>query len=241
MTPRSVWATVRLWMTEQPRLYPFVRSIETALGIIHSQSFCDSETDLCLEGYPACANSFLYFVFEECSCKPLGIAHHTHSVANIRRALRHGIPTLVVFRPPSEAIPSYLSRFDKDPMEATLRYVRFYRRVRKVQDEISLASFSEVTSQTEKVVQRVATNSSLQFNTGDPDTLEERVRKRMDQQWSKQESSLFNPRDIPLPNKDRSAAKERARQTIQQLDVYTDAVREYERIKVLSNDGEEKS
>lgn len=235
MTPKLIWAHARLWMTEQPALYPLVRSLETALGIIHTQSFCDQETDLCLEGYPACANSFIYFVFEECACRSLRIAHHTHSVANIRRALRYSIPTLVVFRAPDDAIPSYLSRFDKDPMEATLRYVRFYRRVREVADQISLASFSEVTSQVEKAVQRVATNSSLHFDVQEPDTLEERVRERMDEQWSKQGSSLFNPRDIPLPNEDRSAAKDRARRAIQQFDVYEEAVREHERIKALSS------
>jgi hypothetical protein len=224
-------------MTEQPILYPLARSIETALGIIHVQSFCDPETDLCLEGYPACANSFLYFVFQECARHPLRIAHHTHSVANIRRALRYGVPTLVVFRDPNDAIPSYLSRFDKDPLEATLRYVRFYRQIREMEDEISLASFQEVTSHIERAVRRIAINSPLQFEVGDPNTLEERVRKRMDEQWSQQESSLFNPRDIPLPNKDRSTAKERARQAIQQLDVYAEAVREYEHIKALNSTG----
>lgn len=225
-------------MTERPTLYPLARSLETALGLIHAQSFCDSETDLCLEGYPACANSFLYFVFEECARRTLRVSHHTHSVANIRRALRYGVPTLVVFRTPDDAIPSYLSRFDKDPMEATLRYVRFYRHVREMADEVSLASFSEVTSQAEKVVQRVATTSNLRFDLREPSTLEERVRERMDNQWSQEESSLFNPRDIPLPNEDRSAAKERARQAIQQLDVYTEAVREYERIEALNRTSE---
>jgi len=234
MTPRSAWACARLWLTERPLLYPFLRSVEAALGIIPPQSFCDAETDLCLEGYPACANSFLYFVFKECATRELNIAHHTHSVANVRRALRYEVPTLVVFRAPQDAIPSYLSRFDKSPLEATRRYVRFYRGIRRQGGrQVLLARFSDVTSRAGRVVRRVAARSRLRFDVRAPETLDERVRQRMNAQWSRQGSPLFNPRDIPLPNDDRSAAKERARRAVQQLDAYAEAVREYERIKAL--------
>jgi hypothetical protein len=231
----KVEATTRIWITERPWLYPKIRSVQAALGWIRSQSFCTKESDLCLEGYPACANSFLYFAFQECAEGGLSIGHHTHSVSNVKRALRLDIPVLIVYRDPYDAIPSYLSRFDKDPFVSTIRYVRFYRYIRRIADDIQLISFEEVTAKVELAIRKVASVSDLDWRIRDVDTLEERARSRMDQQWSDEDDYRFNPRDIPLPNEDRSSAKERARQTIQKLEVYEEARREYEYIKDLRN------
>lgn len=233
MTVAKVKATTRVWMTEQPWLYPRIRSIQKTLGRIHRQAFCERGIDLCVEGYPACANSYLYFAFKECAVDELTIGHHTHSASNVKRALHYGIPVIIVFRDPKDAIPSYLSRFDKDPLEATIRYVRFYRYIRKISNRICLTSFSEVTSHVTQIIHRAASASKLRFECGDLMTLEERVRVRMNQQWSDEEDKLFNPRDIPLPNEDRKAAKKRAWETIRSLDVYGQAVQEYKQVESL--------
>ncbi|WP_157621436.1 hypothetical protein [Salisaeta longa] len=229
----TTWSKLRLWVTERPWLYPQVRSFQKALGQIHSQAFCTSDTDLCIEGYPACANSYLYFVFKECANQSLDVGHHTHSVANVKRSLYYGIPSVVVFRDPEDAIPSYLSRFDKDPREAVLRYVRFYQYICTVADQVLLASFEEVTSHVDRVVHRVRLATDLQFEIGEIGTLKERVQSRMKEQWSDSRDALFNRRDIPLPNEDREVAKRRALEAIKSLDIYKEAVGQFRQIKDL--------
>ena len=54
-------------------------------------------TDICIDGYPRSANSFTVRMFRKANPEAV-IAHHTHSVANIKKAIECGIPVVVLIR-----------------------------------------------------------------------------------------------------------------------------------------------
>jgi hypothetical protein len=228
----SALAHARLLVTERPDLYPLLRRVQAWANLIHRQAFCTQATDLCLEGYPACANSFLFFVFQESAPDgPLAIGHHTHSVANVKRALRYGVPTVVTFRDPADAIPSYLARFEHDLHEATLRYLRFYRYVLRVAPRLTLAAFEDVVAQPATVVARAADDAGLTLDPGDPQTLTARVEARMQAQWSREAGDLFSRRRLPLPNDERAQAKARVRERLARLPLFDEAAATYHALR----------
>ncbi len=68
-------------------------------------------TDITIEGFPRCANSFAVQAFRSANDvnRPLRIATHLHSTANVVQSIRLKIPTVVLIRNPGDALVSWLS------------------------------------------------------------------------------------------------------------------------------------
>jgi hypothetical protein len=89
----------------------------------------DVDTDLVLEGYQSCGNTFARKAMEHAN-PTVRIASHSHSWANIARGLRLGKPAVVLLRPPLDAVASHAVRMRLDDLDRELhRYCQFYRRV----------------------------------------------------------------------------------------------------------------
>lgn len=176
-------------------LFPIVQKLRGA----DYGTFCGPDTDLCIEGYQSSANSFIYNVFR--ILRPdLKIAHHTHSVANVQRALSRRIPTLIVFRDPAEAVPSMAARF-RPSLEASVhRYVRFYRFPPLHSGSLILANFEEVTEWFEETVRRVQKRTELSFGEFDLWQTVEHIRE-----WSKKYGSEAQ---MSLPRSERQERKD---------------------------------
>ena len=89
----------------------------------------DGHTDLVLEGYQGCGNTFARKALEHAN-PTVRVASHSHSWANIARGLRLGKPVVVLLRPPLDAVASHAVRMRLDDLDRELRrYRQFYRRV----------------------------------------------------------------------------------------------------------------
>ena len=89
----------------------------------------DVHTDLVLEGYQSCGNTFARKAMEHAN-PTVRIASHSHSWANIAHGLRLGKPVVVLLRPPLDAVASHAVRMRLDDLDRELRrYRQFYRRV----------------------------------------------------------------------------------------------------------------
>jgi hypothetical protein len=115
---------VLVGLTERAWLFPLVQHLRGK----SAGTFCDASTDLCVEGFESNANSFMVNVFRRLR-SDLQVAHHTHSVANLKRSRQYDVPTVILFHDPVDAIPSLVSWFRPGLHEAVLRYIRFYRDV----------------------------------------------------------------------------------------------------------------
>ena len=83
------------------------------------------------------------------------IAHHLHVLAQVARAARWQIPTLVLIRRPRDAVLSLVIRDPISVDQALRYYVSFYETSEKYRDAFVLGRFEEVTEDFGQVVKRL--------------------------------------------------------------------------------------
>jgi hypothetical protein len=114
------------------------------------------DTQVVIEGYPRSANTFACVAFAMAQPAPLRIAHHLHSVGQVRRGGQLGIPTILLIREPREAILSLAIRMEHADVQWALdEYLEFHSAMVAMADKFVLADFDEVTSDFGAVVRRL--------------------------------------------------------------------------------------
>ena len=87
-------------------------------------------TDVVIEGYFRCANTFAALAFVDAQRKPVILANHSHAPATIDRSVRLGIPTLLLIRDPQEMALSHVLKHPGLSLESTLKwYTRYYEHI----------------------------------------------------------------------------------------------------------------
>lgn len=113
-------------------------------------------TELVVEGFPRSGNSLAVAAIAAAQPRPLRIAHHTHAPANVLRALRLGLPTLVVVRDPDEAaVELVLAKPFLSLGHALRGYARFHEPLLDRRDGFVVATFEEVHEDPARVVRRI--------------------------------------------------------------------------------------
>jgi hypothetical protein len=191
-----------MFLSRRPTLFPLIQKLRGKT----TGTYCTKSTDLCIEGFESSANTFVYNAFRTLD-EELGISHHTHTVANLKRAQRYNVPTLILYRDPSDAIPSLISRFRPEAEEARLRYLHFYRHVLDNADEFLLVSFEEATNDIRAVVRRVNDRWGFGFSVPDSDDFEQRVKNGI-KEWAEKHG---DEERISLPREEREQRKEQIR------------------------------
>jgi len=215
-------AHLRIFLTKRDRLFPL---LHTWTGRDWG-NFCDAETDLCIEGYESSANSFVVNLFAFLTGDTLRLGHHKHVIANVKRALRYDVPTLILYRDPADCIPSMAIRFRPDLVEATLRYVHFYQYILTVRRRLLLSSFEEVTTNVDRTIQKVTLFFGIDFGAYSAEEAE-RVAKERVREWTHQYGTIDN---ISLPTEKRSLQKNLLRDKLSNLPQYKIARQIYEEI-----------
>jgi hypothetical protein len=169
----------------------------------------DARTDLLVEGYPSAANTFTREALEHAD-PGIRIASHLHTVAHVHRALHLGVPVLILLRPPVDSVVSVLARFpaqDSDVGTELREYVRFYRGVLALADQVALACFEDTTTRlgdVTRALNRQLGTSFLPFDEGDPEA--QRIVQAKIDGWTK---AVFGPdseRHRALPSVERRTA-----------------------------------
>ena len=83
------------------------------------------------------------------------IAHHLHVPAQVIRAARWRIPTLVLIRRPRDAVLSLVIRDPISVDQALRYYISFYETAEKYRDAYVLGLFEEVTGDFGQVIRRM--------------------------------------------------------------------------------------
>jgi len=115
-------------------------------------------TKLVIEGYPRSGNSFArraFIMAQNDSEIKHHIAHHLHVPAQVVRAARWQIPTLVLIRRPKDAVLSLVLRDPLSVDQALRYYVAFYETVEGYRDAYVLGRFEEVTEDFGEVIRRI--------------------------------------------------------------------------------------
>ena len=168
----------------------------------------DADTDIVIEGYQSCGNTFARKAMEYANPKA-DIASHSHSWANVARGLRLGKPVVVLLRPPLDAIASHAVRMRLDDLDRELhRYHRFFRRVAGVSDAVVLAPFDVTVNRFGDVITEVnarfSTNFAV-FDHTDPAS-KAAVFEEMDREALSSPSELDRLWRVARPNAERADA-----------------------------------
>jgi hypothetical protein len=123
----------------------------------------DRRTQIVIEGFPRSGNTFAVVAFEQAQRESTRVAHHLHMPAQVIRAVRWGIPTLLLARKPTDAALSWVIREPRVPIRQALKhYVSFYEKAAEYRDALVVGFFEEVTRDYGMVLDRV----NAKFGTG---------------------------------------------------------------------------
>ena len=167
----------RPYADERPAVFRFEKWLQTHAGK-HPAAFyglyrlarkdqgrvVTPETELVIEGFPRSANSFARVAFNRAQKGTVRIATGLHVPAQVIRAARWRIPTLVLIRNPKDAVLSFAVR-DPITVEQALKYcLSFYETVEGLSDAYVLGTFEEVTGDLGRVIGRLNERFGTSFS-----------------------------------------------------------------------------
>ena len=122
----------------------------------HRKLLVAPETELVIEGYPRCANSFAVVAFEQAQPIRVVIAHHLHAESQITLGVKYGIPVLVLTRDPLGAVTSLVTRHPEIGIgQALKRYIQFYHTTAIYSASLLIADFKDITTNYDLVIRRL--------------------------------------------------------------------------------------
>jgi hypothetical protein len=114
------------------------------------------DTAIVIEGFLRSGNTFSVAAFTVTNDPRMHIGRHLHGAPHVLRAVRLGLPTIVLIRQPEDAVASYLVRRPTlTPDDALLEYLDFYRVAWPARRGFVVASFDQVVRDFGEVVTAV--------------------------------------------------------------------------------------
>jgi hypothetical protein len=168
----------------------------------------DPGTDVVIEGYQSCGNTFARKAMEQANPQAR-IASHSHSWANVARGLRLGKPVVVLLRHPLDAVASHAVRMRLEDLDRELhRYHRFFRRVAGVADSVVLAPFDVTVNRFGEVIDALNARFATRFRPFDhtDPAAKATVFEEMDREALSSPSELDRVWRVARPNADRAGA-----------------------------------
>lgn len=140
-------ARARYWARYRFNCYqPYLRLIEFKHRRVSDRIIRD-DTELVIEGFGRSASSYAVVAFELAQVRPVRSAHHTHAAAQVVKAARLGLPTIVIVKRPDEVALSHMVRHPTVGPATILRaWMRFHRVVASVADRVLVISLDELNT-----------------------------------------------------------------------------------------------
>ncbi len=149
---------LRKFLANRPSIYIPLKKLQSKIGIVNHR------TEIVIEGYPRCANSFAEAAFRVAQDREVEIAHHTHAPAQVFEGIKRNIPILIVFREPDDAVISRMVRNENlTPRDAYREYIWFYENIWPVIDKCVLSSFEKTTGAFGKVIRSINVKYGTDF------------------------------------------------------------------------------
>lgn len=127
-----------------------------------------ADTDIVIEGYPRCANTFTVVAFRQAQDREVRVAHHLHAAAQILVAHKRRIPAILLIRDPVDAIVSLKIRHPELDAARCLRdYLIFYGALKDIAEYPVIADFAEITGHFDGVIREVNRRFATRFSEFD--------------------------------------------------------------------------
>jgi hypothetical protein len=126
-------------------------------------------TAIVIEGFLRSGNTFSVAAFRIANGDELHVGRHLHGAPHVLRAVRLGLPTVVLIRRPRDAVLSYLVRRNTlTPYDGLVEYLDFYRTAWRARDGYVVGLFDRVTSDFGAVLDEVNERFGTAFRRYDP-------------------------------------------------------------------------
>lgn len=137
-------------------------------GASLKECFVHQGTEFVLDGFQGSANSFAADAFLASQDQTVHVAHHMHAPAQIIKAVRRSIPTMVTIREPYGTVLSLTSRWPYVSVHQALRsYIGFYRKLEPYRDGYVLSPFDQTTEHLDRAIQQVNDRFGTDFDIYD--------------------------------------------------------------------------
>ena len=139
------------------------------LLVRRSGELVTGETEICIEGFPRCGNTFAVVAFQAAQLRTISIAHHVHAPGSVLIAVRMEKPAIVLIREPEEAALSLMVRLRYLTAGQALRsYVAFYRPLLPHLRRFVVGPFAVVVSDFGSIIRRVNQRFGADFREFHP-------------------------------------------------------------------------
>ena len=164
---------------------------------------------LCVEAFPRSGSAYAFTLIRNAlGVPPERLAGHTHSPVNVRRAIRHRVPAIVLSREPLSCCLSLMVMGACRTLEDALRaYHRFHAAILSLSAGAAAVAFEAMVETPEQFLRRVAKEMGREPPEWDEGLIEIARRDRMER------DRMFNGNDplrSSLPNIHKEARKQYA-------------------------------
>ena len=136
------------------------------------------DSQICIEGFPRSGNTFIVATIQRWN-PGIKISHHSHLASNVKYAVDHNIPTIVLIREPLEAVSSAIVWDGKLKAAIGLRgYLSFYRSLLPCLSQVMVLDFSDFTKHPDRVVQEINRKFGLRLGWKTYDVKEQKAIRR---------------------------------------------------------------
>ncbi len=174
------------------------------------------DTAIVLEGFLRSGNTYSVAAFGVANGRGLHVARHLHGGPHILRAVRLGLPTVVLIRQPRDAVLSYHIRRDTlTPHDAVLEYLDFYKTAWPARHGFVVGLFDRVVSDFGAVLDAVNARFGTSFTRYEPTPENEAAAFREVEEMNRREcQGKVVETHVGRPSVERNARKEELRRLL---------------------------
>ncbi len=142
---------IRTFLGDYPKLFFPVYCVKDT----NKNQAVRTDSDILIEGFPRSGNTFSVVAFAMAQDKEVRIGSHMHVPAHIYRGLKYQVPIMLLIRKPQDAVISLVMGDTALSLHAALNfYIKFYRELMPLREQIFIAKFEEVTTNFGLVIER---------------------------------------------------------------------------------------
>lgn len=175
------------------------------------------DTAIVIEGFQRSGNTFSVAAFVVANGTGPHVGRHLHGAPHLFRAVRYGVPGVLLIRRPLDAVSSYVVRWsDLTPHQALLEYLDFYRTAWRVRDQVVVAPFETVVSDFGAVIDSVNHRFGTMFARYEPTPENEQAAFALVEEMNRQEcGGDVLETHVGRPSAQRQSGKDLVREALQ--------------------------